>query len=117
MFFSLSLHDDPCSVLHPLGFTYKSHEWYGSAHQVFTDINREYRHEAKVDILEGARKIRRLKGRGSLVGRIVSLLRMAAQAEVQLTEVRFCAHRCSEYSVSLSRGTEKAFVVARTVLR
>ena len=42
------------SVLRPAGFGHDPAQWQGLAHSVMTFLNCEYRHEAKIDIQEGA---------------------------------------------------------------
>ncbi|PIL32243.1 hypothetical protein GSI_05488 [Ganoderma sinense ZZ0214-1] len=71
----LQLEHDVRCLLQPAGFGHVTTEWEGLAHSVFTFANREYRHEAKIDIQEGARKIRRMHGVDKLVPRIVEQAR------------------------------------------
>lgn len=63
------------SVLRPAGFGHDPAQWQGLAHSVMTFLNCEYRHEAKIDIQEGARKIRRMQGVDKLIPQIVEQIR------------------------------------------
>ncbi|KAJ2979073.1 hypothetical protein NUW54_g11195 [Trametes sanguinea] len=62
-------------ILRPLGFGADPTQWYKLLHKVMTSLNREYRHDAKLDIVENARKIRRKEGLDKLVIGILESLR------------------------------------------
>lgn len=52
-----------------------------------TDLNREYRHAAKMDTLDNGRKIRKTKGTDDLVLRVLDAARKYSAAERMRTEV------------------------------
>ncbi|KAI0643952.1 hypothetical protein C8Q79DRAFT_1012497 [Trametes meyenii] len=74
------------NILRPVGFSRDSKDWEDNAHQILTDLNNEYRHQAKAQILENSRKIRSKKGFRALVRELFEVAEMYNTATERFTE-------------------------------
>ncbi|KAH9856310.1 hypothetical protein C2E23DRAFT_810990 [Lenzites betulinus] len=71
-------------VLRPAGFGRDPEEWVAAADAVLNALNQDYRHEAKVEIMENARKIARKGGLDKLTNSLVDMARVFDTAQTRL---------------------------------
>ncbi|KAH9893361.1 hypothetical protein C8Q73DRAFT_530200 [Cubamyces lactineus] len=81
----LRLDDSVRRALNPLGFGFRPTEWTREVRKVFRELNREYRYEARQDIIRNARKISR-RGVKFLLERIVEGKHMVDTVTTLLAE-------------------------------
>ncbi|KAI0371022.1 hypothetical protein BV20DRAFT_979309, partial [Pilatotrama ljubarskyi] len=67
--------------LRPLGLGNDPKEWHSTVHAAMTAMNRDYRRQAKVAIVENGQRIRKMIGTDALIVSVLEVVKMYTKAE------------------------------------